>query len=177
MDAEREPRAQREARLDAKDRAIIDALRENGEMRLADIGKRVGLKASQVSDRKNRLIEDGVIKIQAVIQKDRQLNHSARYIFIRNITVTSKMKSLLLRFCLAHDEITHADIVTGDVDVIIYMESQDIDKFEYLRTKLTDLLSSFYKKKSHETDDVFKITSYVVSVVIKDTIPKAISAY
>lgn len=52
--------------LDEPNRAIIDALREDGRMPYAAIGKRAGLSEAAVRGRVQRLIESGMIQVVAV---------------------------------------------------------------------------------------------------------------
>jgi Lrp/AsnC family leucine-responsive transcriptional regulator len=48
--------------LDARDRAIVTALQEDGRATYADVARRVGLSASSVHDRVRKLEELGVIR-------------------------------------------------------------------------------------------------------------------
>jgi len=51
--------------LDSKDKKILMELQRNGRISLVELGSRVGLKHSSVKARIKKLIERGIIKIQA----------------------------------------------------------------------------------------------------------------
>ncbi|MFU8948138.1 Lrp/AsnC family transcriptional regulator [Mycetocola zhadangensis] len=115
--------------MDNLDRGIIDLLRQNARAGYGDIGQEVGLSASAVKRRVDRLVADGVIR-NFTIQVDPAVDglHTEAYVelFCRGTVAPDE----LLRILADVPEVIDAGTVTGSADAIVHMRSRDIPSLE-----------------------------------------------
>ncbi|GGE97748.1 Lrp/AsnC family transcriptional regulator [Mycetocola zhadangensis] len=115
--------------MDNLDRGIIDLLRQNARAGYGDIGQEIGLSASAVKRRVDRLTADGVIR-SFTVQVDPAVDglHTEAYveIFCRGTVAPDE----LLRILADVPEVIDAGTVTGSADAIVHMRSRDIPSLE-----------------------------------------------
>lgn len=115
--------------MDNLDRGIIDLLRQNARAGYGDIGQEIGLSASAVKRRVDRLVADGVIR-SFTIQVDPAVDglHTEAYVelFCRGTVAPDE----LLRILADVPEVIDAGTVTGSADAIVHMRSRDIPSLE-----------------------------------------------
>lgn len=115
--------------MDTIDYGIIDLLRQNSRAGYGDIGERVGLSASAVKRRVDRLVADGVIRA-FTIQVDPAVDgmSTAAYVelFCRGTVSPEELKRILSSV----PEVVDASTVTGSADAVVFMRSRDIPSLE-----------------------------------------------
>ncbi len=115
--------------MDNIDRRILDLLRLNSRAGYADIGGVVGLSASAVKRRVDRLVADGVIKsftIQVDPEVEGQSTEAWVELFCRGTVAPAELRRILS----AVPEVVYAGTVTGSADAIVHMRSRDIPSLE-----------------------------------------------
>lgn len=115
--------------MDNLDYRILDLLRINARSGYADIGAVVGLSASAVKRRVDRLVFDGVIRaftIQVDPDVDGQRTEAYVELFCRGTVAPEELKRILNDV----PEVVDAGTVTGSADAIVHMRSRDISTLE-----------------------------------------------
>jgi DNA-binding Lrp family transcriptional regulator len=115
--------------MDSLDHGIIDLLRQNARAGYADIGGVVGLSASAVKRRVDRLVADGVIRaftIQVDPTVDGMGTEAYVELFCRGTVAPEELKRILTGV----PEVVDAGTVTGSADAIVHMRSRDIASLE-----------------------------------------------
>ena len=115
--------------MDNIDHRIIDLLRLNARSGYGDIGSVVGLSASAVKRRVDRLVADGVIRAFTIqVDPDIEGNATEAYveIFCRGTVAPAGLKRILSGV----PEVIYAGTVTGSADAILHMRSRDIPSLE-----------------------------------------------
>jgi len=115
--------------MDNLDHRIIDLLRLNSRSGYGDIGVRVGLSASAVKRRVDRLVADGTIRaftIQVDPVVDGLSTEAYVELFCRGTVAPDDLKRILS----AVPEVVDAGTVTGSADAILHMRSRDIASLE-----------------------------------------------
>ena len=115
--------------MDNLDHRIIDLLRQNGRAGYGDIGGTVGLSASAVKRRVDRLVADGVIRgftIQVDPAVDGLSTEANVELFCRGTVAPDELRRILQGV----PEVVDAGTVTGDADAIVRIRSRDIPSLE-----------------------------------------------
>jgi DNA-binding Lrp family transcriptional regulator len=117
------------ALMDNLDYGILDMLRQNARAGYGDIGERVGLSASAVKRRVDRLVADGVIRA-FTIQVDPAVDGLATEAYVELFCRGTVAPEELKRILSAVPEVVDAGTVTGSADAIVHMRSRDIPSLE-----------------------------------------------
>lgn len=115
--------------MDNLDRAILDLLRQNARSGYGDIGAKVGLSASAVKRRVDKLVSDGVIRsftIQVDPAVDGMLTEAYVELFCRGTVAPIELQRILQDV----PEVVYAGTVTGSADAIVQMRARDIISLE-----------------------------------------------
>ena len=115
--------------MDNLDRGILDLLRQNARAGYGDIGSVVGLSASAVKRRVDRLVADGTIRgftIQVDPAVDGMSTEAYVELFCRGTVAPDELKRILS----AVPEVVDAGTVTGSADAIVHLRSRDIPSLE-----------------------------------------------
>lgn len=115
--------------MDAIDSRIIDQLRQNARTGYGDIGDVVGLSASAVKRRVDRLVADGVIR-GFTVQVDPAVEGMAVEAYVELFCRGTVSPEDLRRLLSAVPEVVDAGTVTGEADAIVHMRSRDIPSLE-----------------------------------------------
>jgi DNA-binding Lrp family transcriptional regulator len=111
--------------MDNLDYGIIDLLRLNARVGYGDIGSKIGLSASAVKRRVDRLVFDGVIRaftIQVDPAVDGLSTEAYVELFCRGTVAPDELKRILSGV----PEVVDAGTVTGSADAIVHMPSLEI---------------------------------------------------
>lgn len=115
--------------MDNLDHGIIALLRQNARAGYGDIGDAVGLSASAVKRRVDRLVGDGVIRA-FTIQVDPAVEglqvEAYVELFCRGTVAPDELKRILSGV----PEVVDAGTVTGSADAIVHIRSRDIPGLE-----------------------------------------------
>src|SRR3954468_5224316 len=115
--------------MDTLDHRIIDRLRENGRAGYGEIGTAIGLSASAVKRRVDRLVADGVIR-GFTIQVDPAVDGLSTEAYVELFCRGTVSPEELLRILSAVPEVVDAGTVTGSADAIVHIRSRDIPSLE-----------------------------------------------
>jgi DNA-binding Lrp family transcriptional regulator len=115
--------------MDSLDYGIIDRLRQNARAGYGDIGEVIGLSASAVKRRVDRLVADGVIR-GFTIQVDPAVDGLATEAYVELFCRGTVAPEELRRILSGIPEVVDAGTVTGSADAIVHMRSRDIPSLE-----------------------------------------------
>ena len=120
---------QRPVRIDDLDRKILDHLERDGRATLADVGAAVGLSASAVKRRVDRLQESGVIVGYAAIVDPQAIGERLEA-FVELYCVDSVAPGDLLSSVTGLDAVIAAHTVAGDADAVVRVRVKGIEDLE-----------------------------------------------
>lgn len=121
--------------MDSLDYGIIDLLRQNSRAGYGDIGEHIGLSASAVKRRVDRLVADGVIR-GFTIQVDPAVDGMATEAYVELFCRGTVAPDELRRILSSVPEVVDAGTVTGSADAIVHMRSRDIASLEIALEKV-----------------------------------------
>ena len=120
---------QRPIRLDDLDRKILDHLERDGRATLADVGAAVGLSASAVKRRIDRLHDQRVIVGYAAIVDPQALGDRLEA-FVELYCADSVAPGDLLSSVSDLDAVVAAHTVAGDADAVVRVRVEGIEALE-----------------------------------------------
>jgi Lrp/AsnC family transcriptional regulator for asnA, asnC and gidA len=145
------PRRDREAResgppvvIDDVDKAVIEALQEDGRLPYTKLATQVGLSEAAVRQRVQRLIESGVVQIVAVTDP-------AMLGFRRNAMIGLKVEGdlrVVANDIAAIPEVSYVVVVSGSFDLLMEVVCEDDD---HLLALLNDKVRAIPGVRSTET--------------------------
>lgn len=115
--------------MDGLDRKLLDLLRADGRAPYAELGDRIGLSASAVKRRVDRMVADGVIRGFTVLPDPEAVGHSTEAyveLFCRGIVGPSELTRILKDI----PEVIEATTVTGHADAIVTLRAKDPQDLE-----------------------------------------------
>ncbi|KJC64304.1 MULTISPECIES: Lrp/AsnC family transcriptional regulator [Agreia] len=121
--------------MDALDYKILDLLKLNSRSGYGDIGQVIGLSASAVKRRIDRLVGSGIIRgftIQLDPTLDGTVTEAYVELFCRGTVAPAELKRILSSV----PEVVDAGTVTGSADAIVHMRSRDIPSLELALEKV-----------------------------------------
>lgn len=121
--------------MDATDHRIIDQLRENARAGYADIGEIVGLSASAVKRRVDRMVAEGSIR-GFTVQVDPTVDgvgvEAYVELYCRGTVSPTDLRTMLSSV----PEVMYAGTVSGNADAIVHMRARDIAALEHALEKV-----------------------------------------
>jgi Lrp/AsnC family transcriptional regulator, leucine-responsive regulatory protein len=120
---------QRPVHLDDLDRKILDVLRRDGRATLAEVGAAVGLSASAVKRRVDRLHDNGVIVGYTAIVDPQALGDRLEA-FVELYCADSVAPADLLASVSGLDAVIAAHTVAGDADAVVRVRVEGIEELE-----------------------------------------------
>ena len=115
--------------MDALDSRIITELRHNSRANYGDIGGLVGLSASAVKRRVDKLVAQGIIRSFTVVV-DPSVDGMAVEAYIELFCQGTVSPPELERILSHIPEVIAAGTVSGDADAIVHMRAKDIASLE-----------------------------------------------
>lgn len=117
-------------RMDGFDRAILDALQQNGAMTNAELAEVVHLSASQCSRRRAALEAAGVIRGYRAVLDPLRLGFGLRAITRVNLREHGQRnEGSFAEFLARQPEVRAAHSVSGDADYILDIHVRDLEAF------------------------------------------------
>lgn len=143
--------------LDAVDRQIVGALREDGRMSFAQIAKRLGVSAGMIRQRYMQMVADGVLHVVPVTNVT-LLGYNM--LAMIGVEVDGNRMIEIAHEIAAFDEVIYLIICTGTYDLLVEVRCRDTD---HLLKFLTERLRSVNGVRSTETFTYLQIIkeSYV----------------
>jgi DNA-binding Lrp family transcriptional regulator len=117
------------ARMDAIDHKIIGELRHNARANYGDIGDIVGLSASAVKRRVDKMVADDTIRGFTVLV-DPTVEGLAVEAYVELFCQGTVSPTDLRRILLGVPEVIDAGTVSGDADAIVHLRAKDIGALE-----------------------------------------------
>ena len=125
--------------LDSIDRQIIALLQEHGRRTNADIARLINVSESTVKNRISRLIDNGILRILAVLNPQVLGFHSDVLVGIRVAHAQGKLMEVG-NALKAMNEVVYLGYVTGRYDILIEVLLRDPDElFHFLRERLLEI--------------------------------------
>lgn len=121
--------------LDDLDRRIIDELRVDGRASFADLGLTVGLSASAVKRRVDRLVADGVIRGFGV-RLDPAFDGRAIEAFVELFCTGTVAPHELTRILGGIPNVVEALTVTGQADAVVRLRAETMPDLEVALEKV-----------------------------------------
>lgn len=123
----------KEAFLDRKDQAILDALRKNARLSTQQIAKLTRIPITTVHNRIKKLGKEGVIKGYTVVVDNKKLGKPlAAYILItvdyKVLKEIKKSQYELVQQLLRHPAVESSAMITGVSDIIIKVRVSTVDQ-------------------------------------------------
>ena len=115
--------------MDAIDHRIIGELRSNARANYGDIGANVGLSASAVKRRVDKMVTEGTIR-GFTVDVDPSVEGLAVEAYVELFCQDTVSPKELQRMLLTIPEVMEAGTVSGDADAIIHMRAKDIGALE-----------------------------------------------
>ena len=123
--------------LDRIDLKMLAALQEKGDLKMEELGERVGLSTSQASRRLDRLRREGYItRIAAILNPERLGLEIKAYIMVGlmpHVEIAHAFHDLVKRT----PEILECSMTTGDTDFLLKVQTKDLKTFRQLIAALT----------------------------------------
>jgi len=127
--------------LDKTDRRILQLLQQDASLSATDIAEKVDLSQSPCWRRINRLQEQGYIKSKVALLDRHKLNFGV--VAFVSIKLSTHGRNSLEEFehaIVAYPEVVECWTISGNMDYILRVVTQDIKSYEYfLRNKLLKL--------------------------------------
>jgi DNA-binding Lrp family transcriptional regulator len=115
--------------MDAIDHKIIGELRHNARANYGDIGSFVGLSASAVKRRVDKMVAEGTIR-GFTVHVDPTVEGLAVEAYVELFCQGTVSPSDLKRILSSVPEVINAGTVSGDADAIVHMRAKDIGALE-----------------------------------------------
>jgi len=145
--------------LDELDKNIIIELQEDSRKSFTDIGKKYGVSSQTISDRYEKLKDNGVITIMTLLCDPRKADNLIRFIMAVN-------------FDIAKREITKRELRKLDFLHSVFVTTGEHDMFCIGFAKNIEYLADIIERIIPEIEGVRETTTYVVTQEIKNTYEK-----
>jgi len=139
--------------IDALDRSIIRLLQEDSRMPSAEIARRLGVAERTVRARINRLVEDGIVKLVAIVNPSALGYDVTADIFLE--VEPGRLEDVAQQL-VAMEEVAYVGLTTGERDISIQVFVPTVDA-----------LYRFITEKLQRIPGVIGTTTYVVPRVLK----------
>lgn len=124
-----------ESELDAKSKAIIEALQHDGRMSYAEIGREIGMSEAAVRQRVGKLVSSGAMQIVAVTSPLQLGFHRQAMIGVCVDSDIGKAAEQLASF----REVSYTVVTAGSFDILIEVVCTDDDELLDLLRRIRSL--------------------------------------
>ncbi len=121
--------------MDEIDRQLLTLLRGDGRMPTTTLAKRVGLARSSVQERLERLQRDGTIRGFTVLTGATSPDAVQAYLLLKMSESCARLQGALR----AIPEVLSAHSITGDDDLVIYVETASTEALARVRETIEKL--------------------------------------
>ncbi|MFC5381311.1 Lrp/AsnC family transcriptional regulator [Aquipuribacter nitratireducens] len=115
--------------LDGLDERILAILRDDGRASFAVVGERVGLSASAVKRRVDRLREAGVITGFAALVDPEALGWTTEA-YVELWCAPSTTPAQVLAVAARHPQVVSAATISGEADALVHVRATSVHDFE-----------------------------------------------
>lgn len=141
--------------LDEVDRKIIKYLRKNGRESFARIGDEIGVPASTVRDRTNRLVENGILRIVGVLNP---LKGGKRVMANVGVKLSGGNHRAVAEQIAGLEEVSYLVICAGRFDLLVEIMCKD-------NSHLLDIVSQLQSMPEVQDIETFVYFSIVKEVL------------
>lgn len=126
------------APLDATDRRIVEALRDDGRLSMRALAQRLHVSRAGVYSRVERLEREGVITgYSATVDPEKSGRPLSAFV---NLKVAQRSWQALRDRVLAIEDVDHASLVSGDYDIVLLVRTRDVGTLrDLVLTRLQDM--------------------------------------
>jgi DNA-binding Lrp family transcriptional regulator len=117
------------ARLDDIDERILAELRDDGRASFAAVGAKVGLSASAVKRRVDRLLDDGVITGFAAVVDPEAIGWTTEA-YVELWCAPSTTPAQVLAVAARHPQVVSAATISGEADALVHVRATSVHDFE-----------------------------------------------
>jgi len=121
--------------MDKFDQQIIRCLSENARQSTTEVARQIGLSRSAVTDRIRKLEDSGVIEGYRVVLKAPENLVSAFFLLTFNKANNDEVLSQIQGL----PEVRGVHIITGDIDMIVRVEADNMSRLNEVRNHLEGL--------------------------------------
>jgi Lrp/AsnC family leucine-responsive transcriptional regulator len=122
--------------LDAIDRRIVDELYGDARLRVAELGRRVGLSPPAVAERLRRLTDSGALRVQAEVEP---LALGYTICAIVRVSPTTRDLKLIPEVAGQLPQVTECYRITGEDCYFMKLHLRSIDELEPILDRFTPL--------------------------------------
>jgi Lrp/AsnC family leucine-responsive transcriptional regulator len=123
--------------LDRLDLKILTVVQDEGDLKLEELGKRVGLSTSQCSRRLDRLRREGYITRVAAILNPERLGLGIKAYIMVGLMPHVEIAHAFHELVRKSPEILECSMTTGDTDFLLKVHTRDLKAFRKLIAALT----------------------------------------
>ncbi|OMH27130.1 Lrp/AsnC family transcriptional regulator [Motiliproteus sp. MSK22-1] len=123
--------------MDKFDQAIVSLLNQNARLSLAQIGRDIGLSRTSVAERLQRLEETGTIAGYTIKTKRKDQPGTVNAYF--QMTFSPFKLDRITRYITEIPEIQSCRALSGEIDLIAYVEAESMERLNQIRNKLQQL--------------------------------------
>jgi DNA-binding Lrp family transcriptional regulator len=125
------------AKLDERDRKIVNLLNKNSRLTLKELGREVGLSIDSVKARIDKMREFGVIDRFTVIPNPKAFGLPLGvHIYIKLQNITDEKIKELKNYFQAHHRVIVSMAVLGDYDMYFVMLARDTPEMNHLKNEI-----------------------------------------
>lgn len=119
--------------MDRLDLKILGRLQENAAVSHAELGEAIGLSASQVSRRVQRLSQDGAIRSQiALLDPDKMGLHVEAYVLVSLASYAKGVAEGFHERMLRIPHVVECCLLAGDSDYLLHLIARDLPALSHL---------------------------------------------
>lgn len=141
--------------LDAVDQKIIQYLQKNGRESFAKIGEEIGVPASTVRDRTNRLVENGILQIVGIVNP---IKGGKRVMANVGVKLSGGNHRAVAEEIAKINEVSYLIICAGSFDLLVEVTCKD-------NARLLDVISQLQSMPQVQHTETFIYLSIVKEVL------------
>jgi DNA-binding Lrp family transcriptional regulator len=140
-------------KLDKIDLNIIKMLEKNSKLRIYDIAKELKIPASTVHNRIKRLDENKVIKKWTIVPNWEKIEKEVKtyilvYVNTSELKEMKKTQKDLGKELLKMENVSKADVITGEADLLIEIRTKNIQDLEKMLLEKIQGVKGIVKTKT-----------------------------
>lgn len=134
------------AKLDKKDKKILEMLYKDGRMPVSMISKKTGIGRDSIKHRLRKMIKNDVISyIRPTLNPPRMGYPLLNYVVLSINKFNLAQEKKFLNFLKVHNNIIYVGVVTGKWDYVITIAAKNPEHFSEVMKDIKSSFSSFIK--------------------------------
>lgn len=137
-------------RLDAYDRAILDALSTDGRLSIAALSRRIGLSKTPCQIRLNRLIADGyILGFRAVLSPAKLRREHVAFVEVKLSDTRERALTAFNQAVAALAEVEQCHMIAGGFDYLLKVRTGDIQEYRAVLAETISALPHVASTSTH----------------------------